>query len=57
VEWKPTSEIIANGLTKSLTIQKYHVFVKMINIIDVKDLILATLRGHETLTPKPEEEE
>jgi hypothetical protein len=29
----------------------------MINIVDVKDLILATLGGHETLTPEPKEEE
>jgi hypothetical protein len=57
VEWKLTSKIIVDGLTKSLIIQKYHVFVKMINIIDVKDLILATLGGHETLTLEPEEEE
>jgi hypothetical protein len=57
VEWKSTSEMIADGLTKSLTIQKYHVFVKMINMVDVKDLIPAALGGHETLTLEPEEEE
>jgi hypothetical protein len=49
--------MIIDGLIKSFTIQKHYVFVKMINIVDVKDLILAALGGHETLTPEPEEEE
>jgi hypothetical protein len=56
VEWKPTSEMVADGLTKSLTSQKHHDFVKIINMINVKDRIPADLGGHETLAPKPEEE-
>ena len=49
------SEIIADGLTKSLTIQKHNDFVKMINIVDVKYLISPDLGGHETSSSESED--
>ena len=55
VEWKPISEMIADGLTKSLTIQKHNDFVKMINIVDVKHLISPDLGGHETSSSESED--
>ena len=47
--------MIANGLTKSLTIQKYNDFVKIINIIDIKYLISLDLGGHETSSSESED--
>ena len=41
VKWIPTNRMIADGLTKSLTAQKHHEFVRMLNLVDVKDLILS----------------
>jgi hypothetical protein len=41
VKWIPTNRMIADGLTKSLTAQKHHEFVRMLNLADVKDLILS----------------
>jgi hypothetical protein len=55
VEWKPTSEMIADGLTKSLTIQKHDDFVKMINMVDVKHLISPDLGGHENSSSESED--
>ena len=54
VEWKPISEIITNRLIKSLTIQKYNDFVKIINIVNIKYLILPNLGGHETSSSESE---
>ena len=50
------SEIIIDGLIKFLIIQKYHDFVKIINIVDIKDLILAILKDHEILIAKSKKE-
>jgi hypothetical protein len=55
VKWKPISEMIVNGLTKSLTIQKHNDFVKMINIVDVKHLTSPNLGGHETSSSESED--
>ena len=39
VEWKSTSEIVADGLTKPLIVQKHNDFLKMINMVDIKGQI------------------
>ena len=49
------SEIIADGLTKSLTIQKHNDFIKIINMVNVKYLISLDLGGHETLSSESED--
>ena len=36
-DWKPTKEMIADGLTKALSRQKFENFVKMIGMVDIKD--------------------
>ena len=41
VKWIPTNQMIADGFTKSLTAQKHHEFVRMLNLVDVKDLVLS----------------
>ena len=46
------SKIVTNELTKSLTIQKYNDFIKMINIVNVKYIILVNLGSHDTLIIK-----
>ena len=38
-EWIPTASMPADGLTKALTPQKHHDFVKLINMIDIEALI------------------
>jgi hypothetical protein len=55
VEWKPTSEMVADGLTKSLTAQKHNDFIKMINMVNVKHLISPDLGGHENSNSESED--
>ena len=47
--------MIADGLIKSLTIQKYNDFIKIINMVDVKYLISLDLGGYETLSSESED--
>ena len=51
------SEIVTNELTKSLTIQKYNNFIKIINIADVKYIIPTNLGGHDTLIFKDKDDD
>jgi hypothetical protein len=44
--------MIINKLTKSLTIQKHNDFIKMINIINIKHLILLDLEGYKNSSSK-----
>ena len=39
IDWKPTTEMVADGLTKPLTIQKHNDFLKMINMVDIEHRI------------------
>ncbi|KAI9040552.1 Ty1/Copia family ribonuclease HI [Aspergillus affinis] len=41
VQWIPTDRMIADGLTKPLPTQQHHKFMKMLNLVNIKDLILA----------------
>jgi hypothetical protein len=43
-QWKPTKEMIADGLTKALPRQKHESFVKMVGIEDIKDRLNAEKR-------------
>jgi hypothetical protein len=36
-EWKPTKEMIADGLTKALPRQKFRNFVRMIGMVDIAE--------------------
>ena len=46
IEWQSTTEMVADGLTKPLTIQRHNIFVKMINMVDVSS------RVNRLTTPK-----
>jgi hypothetical protein len=35
--WKPTKEILADGLTKALPKQRFRNFVDMIGIVDIRE--------------------
>jgi hypothetical protein len=39
VEWLPTAQMPADGLTKALTRQKHDAFVKHLGLVDIKGLI------------------
>lgn len=39
VEWKKTSDILADGLTKILSAPKHGEFIRQLNLIDIKRLI------------------
>ena len=39
VQWIPTSEMIADGFTKVLPTQKHANFVRLLNLVDIKDKI------------------
>ncbi|KAI9037493.1 uncharacterized protein KD926_000288 [Aspergillus affinis] len=41
VKWTPTDQMIADGLTKALSAQQHAKFVKMLNLVNIEDLILA----------------
>ena len=44
-QWKATTEMIADGLTKALQRQKFENFVKMIGIVDIKERLKAEKRA------------
>lgn len=46
VQWKATSQMPADGLTKALSIQKHQEFVEMLGMRDVQDLILLPNRNN-----------
>ena len=37
--WIPTAEMPADGLTKALPLQKHHVFIKLLNMVNIATLI------------------
>ncbi|RYP12445.1 hypothetical protein DL765_007344 [Monosporascus sp. GIB2] len=39
IEWKPTSQMPADGFTKILPKQKFHQFVKQLGMVDISPLI------------------
>jgi hypothetical protein len=39
VQWVPTAEMVADGFTKILPVQKHKEFVKQLNLVDIKDKI------------------
>ncbi|KAI9045691.1 uncharacterized protein KD926_006992 [Aspergillus affinis] len=39
VKWIPTNQMTADGFTKALPVQKHREFVKMLNLVNIKDLI------------------
>ena len=39
IEWISTSNQAADGLTKALTVQKHTIFLKQLNIVDIRDMI------------------
>jgi hypothetical protein len=41
IEWIPTADMPADGLTKALPTQKHHTFIKQLGLVDIKDLIEA----------------
>ncbi|THC87312.1 hypothetical protein EYZ11_013243 [Aspergillus tanneri] len=41
IEWVPTAEMPADGMTKALSAQRHQEFIKMLGLTDVKSLILA----------------
>lgn len=43
-QWKPTKEMIADGLTKALPRQKHENFVKMVGMVDIRDRLNAEKR-------------
>jgi hypothetical protein len=44
LRWKPTSEMIADGLTKALPTQKFRNFIGMIGLVDIRDKLQAEKR-------------
>jgi hypothetical protein len=44
--------MVTDKLTKSLTSQKYNNFVKIINMVNVKHLIILNLKGHKNSSSK-----
>jgi hypothetical protein len=50
VSYVPSNHMIADGLTKALTIDKHHEFVTMLGLVPIKDLIQA--RTHKELSPE-----
>jgi hypothetical protein len=43
-QWKPTREMIADGLTKALPRQKFGNFVRMIGLVDIRERLDLVLR-------------
>ena len=41
VEYTPTADMIADGLTKALPSTKHTVFVRQVGLVDVRDLVQA----------------
>jgi hypothetical protein len=39
IEWIPTADMPADGLTKALPKQKHHIFLKQLGLVDIKHLI------------------
>ena len=39
IDWVPTADITADGLTKALLCQKHEAFVKQLNLVDIKKRI------------------
>jgi hypothetical protein len=39
IEWIPTADMPADGLTKALLTQKHHTFINQLGLVDIKDLI------------------
>jgi hypothetical protein len=39
IEWIPTSEMPADGLTKALNRQKHQIFIQQLGLVDIKHLI------------------
>ena len=39
INWVPTADMTADGLTKALPHQKHKAFIKQLNLIEIKDLI------------------
>jgi len=39
VNWTPTSSMNVDGLAKALSRQKHEVFVRQMNLVDIRDLI------------------
>ena len=37
VQWVPTAEMVADGFTKALPAQKHSDFIKLLNLVDIKD--------------------
>ena len=37
MEWVPTANMVADGFTKVLPIQKHEEFIKLLNLVDIKD--------------------
>jgi AraC-like DNA-binding protein len=42
IDWIPTAEMPADGLTKSLPRQKHQTFIKQLGLIDIRDRVLHT---------------
>ena len=42
IRWKSTNHMPADGMTKSLSIQKHQEFIQMLGLRDIKDLILTS---------------
>ena len=40
IEWLPTSEMLADGLTKALPRQRFEAFVRQLNLQDIQDKLL-----------------
>jgi hypothetical protein len=41
INWVPTAEMLADGMTKILPDQKHQEFIKMLGLVNIQDLILA----------------
>jgi len=39
IEWVSTNDMVADGLTKGLPIQKHAEFMKQLNLVDIEHLI------------------
>ena len=39
IEYLPSSEMPADGLTKALSVQKFRIFVQQLGLVDIKDLL------------------
>jgi hypothetical protein len=39
IEWMPTAEMLADGLTKALSRQKHEIFIKQLGLVDIAKLL------------------